>query len=776
MRHTTSSILSLLALSATSIALAAPGSGASSSLEFGPGSFEPETLVTHPDLRLNVNDLTSLIEKTVPDAIRSHAEEMNATADPATFLGDGQWLAQFEMDDDRIVNERTVSPWLKYHDDGSFTVKAVCVKEAYVDTEDMKGRLFGTNYADNISVSSDVINASPDGDGLDIAVNLDGFQASANVPVYMAYTCLWYDIEVETDEDGYVPADHDEWNITGNGFDWTLQGDFNLEMTGVDGTASALLNTDSGAFEFESLEDIVLDFDQVELQDMDLAFGGLMIGSGTITGETDLEELQAVLDLVQIAASSVVPDVELNRFDGMTLSDKFDAELSEQINDSRDVQSKVNEVVSEALAKVMEFPLDIDSDHANLVGDVSLANVDIASSSASSDPEIETTWEIDAELTFDAHSCTSGLVPPSGFSGSSSPQTDSMLDAVLDYGFIEESAYILAKRGDFCRTSTYSDGSTSMAVNLVPAGSISVVQSSTNPDAIELRLPMAITGEGTTVLGDVLLDATATLALTGEFDIGCDQELLLDITEIETQDFAGEMTIDFMGTDLVIPAPDVSEEIDAELQPLTVTDYWWERGSRWVFEDCMMKEEIIIERKEDPCDLCDIQITEGMLAVPGLNKSVYIEDIVHESDAMAIGLGLDSSDICAEPSSGSSDFEDCLPVELEFDRDFIREFDADRYLAHDMAILGAELEARYDIRDTMSFIEDLLASQSNGPIFDTGEELYRFMDEVRSVYRYTDVTGGMGMEDAAGMEMMATEMLEHTQKRVEVKHMMRDYR
>ena len=91
-------------------------------------------------------------------------------------------------------------------------------------------------------------------------------------------------------------------------------------------------------------------------------------------------------------------------------------------------------------------------------------------------------------------------------------------------------------------------------------------------------------------------------------------------------------------------------------------------------------------------------------------------------------------------------------------------------------MLAAELEARYDIRDIMSFVEDLLRNQSNGPIFDTGEELSRFMSEDRWAYRYTDMSSAMGMESYVGMDRMTNEMMQHAERQMEMRHMKRNYR
>ncbi len=109
--------------------------------------------------------------------------------------------------------------------------------------------------------------------------------------------------------------------------------------------------------------------------------------------------------------------------------------------------------------------------------------------------------------------------------------------------------------------------------------------------------------------------------------------------------------------------------------------------------------------------------------------------------AVAIGLGFSGTEICEEGGSDTSGYEDCLPSDLRFADDLVSEFDSDRYIAHEMATLSTELESRFGIADGRYFIEDLLGSQSNGPIFDTGEEwISSTMSDLQEIVRTTTRT------------------------------------
>jgi hypothetical protein len=745
----TRSALTLLALSASTTALGRTGSGALEDIGTAPAAVETEVLDTHPQLRINVNDLTSLVQDFVPDAIEDYGQTMDNEADPDTFLGDDIWLGQYTLDDDSIADEREVTPWLKDNGDGTHKLKAVCVKEIDIRIEDQQGRMFGLHHDDERKIPYDVVDLTPDGDGFIVDMNLPDFGYRGTIPVDVSLTCLWRNIEVETDSDGYVPADYDEWNITGTGFDLTLTGSLDVEVQGLAVTATAGLDMSADGLAFEGIEDIVVDFDDIAFEDIDLNYDGLL-SSWTVSGSTDVDDIQDALDDLQDALEDTVdsfnrlwfvPDLAsptINRFDGMTVEEKIEDTISDSLNDSEDLQDKIAAPVDEALESILSFPLDTDSDHANLTGSVNLAGLDIAASASASGPEMGTTWDLDVELAFDAYACASGLVAPSGFSSTSTPQTDSDLDVVLDHGFIEEVVYILAKQGGLCQTQTVTDPTTGadMEITVVPSGEISVTQSPTDSDAIEISLPIAITGSGTVSSAmTVDIEATASLALTGEFDIDCDQRLLLDITDIETQAFTGTMTLERGGHSSSSAAPDLSSYIDDELVPMTESRFMMVPVTEWVFDHCIMTEVTSWEIVEDACDLCDIQVTEGMLAVPGLNRSVYIEDVVHDTDAIAIGLGFESSDICDEPSSGA-DYEDCLPTELEFSESFMREFDPDRYIADDMAELVAELDGRWGIESAQTFVEELLRSQSNGPIYETGEEWMYDAEFIYATDRY----------------------------------------
>jgi hypothetical protein len=725
MRFFPSSICSILALSATTTSLASSRST----------DFEAEYLSTHPQLRINVNDLTSLVENVVPNAIESYGQEQDETADLETFLGDDMWLGQFTMNDQSLLNERSVYPWLKDNGDGTFKLKAVCVKQFYIDFTEAQGRILREAYGER-RIPTDIVDLSPVGDGFVVDMNLPDFAFSATFPVDMTLACLWRNIEVETDRDGYVPADPDEWNITGTGFGVTLDGELSVGIEGLSTTATATLNTDGSDISFDGLADIVVDFDRISIDDIDLEYDGLLFDS-SLSGSTDFDAIQDLLDDMQSSLEDTVdkfnriPLVDdraaptINRFDGLTIENYLESELSDALNSSAELQEQIATPIDESLDEVLRFPLDMDADDAKLTGDVALADLDIARSEASSAPEIQTTWDIDAELRLSAHSCASELETPIDFNASSTPQSSSDLDAVLDYGFMEEAIYVLAKQGDFCHSETSTDPSTGAEFDMsfAPSGRIEVRQAEGSPEELEIVLPIAILGTGSLSSSvDTEIEASANLVLTASFEIDCDQRLLLDITNVETTDFAGSMALSIGTYSTTIDAPDLSSEINATLLPYTVSETTLEASTEFYLDDCIIKERTVLNLVVEPCELCDIQLTEGMLPAPGLNSAIFIEDVVLDSDAVAIGLGFAGTDTCAEGGSDTSGYEDCLPSELRWADDLVSEFDSDRYIGHEMAALSAELEARFGIEYGRDFVEDLLGSQSNGPIFETGEE------------------------------------------------------